>query len=565
MVRKWSEPVDPTSSLLFQVPGGSGDPSGVLVCADDRVAYHHSNQDSLSVPIPRRRGVAQDPERKRTIVFGVMHKLKNSAEAFFFLLQTEEGDLFKVTLRICIRVTCLALGEVPEGRLRSSFLAVGCDDCTVRILSLEPESTLESMSDSSLGGPKTVYLHIGLDSGVYLPTVLDEITGSLTDTERKFLGIKTVKLFQVSVKQRTCVLALSSKPWGGYVDPFEEGIIGVHGNSLRIFSVEDLRENVVQKLIPLKYTPRHLVKHPDQPYFYTIESDNNTLDPELCAGLAAAVIDPAGKQVLQRIHLTDNEAATSLAIISFASHSNELFLIVGTAQNLTLNRAGLGTSPHLFDPGLKQLLRKTAAQSISPALIVSLHPLSPHRLAVADAQHGVSVVSYHPDTSTLHPWADDTIPRWTTALTALDASTVAGGDKFGNLWVLRCPEPTSNPVEGQGRAYLRGAPHRMTLLAHFFTGDIPTRITKTHFGTVGVLVPFEVREEAEVFGRLEVLMREVDFGGRLVGREHGAYRGYYVLVKGFVDGDLCEGFGGLGSGVREVERVVKSMRARYAF
>ncbi len=546
VVRKWSEPVDPTSSLLFQVPGGTDDPRGVLVCAEDRIAYHHSNQVSLSVPIPRRGDVVEDPQRKRSIVAGTMHKFKNSPEAFFFLLQTEDGDLFKVTLGMqedgegnltgevnCIKikyfdtapvakslcilktgflfvasefgdhhlyqfehlgdgdrdvefssqdgvapvffdprplanlalvetinsmnpllasevanltggedapqiysvcgkgarssfktlshglevneivsselpgtvsavwttkltrndvhdtyiiltsstdtlvlsigeeisqaadsglltsvhtlavqqigdnglaqvhpkgirhirhngqivewpapehrpivaaaanqgqiavalssgeivyfevddsdgslaeydgrtqmsgtVTCLGLGHVPGGRLRSSFLAVGCDDCTVRILSLELESTLQSMSiqavsaapsalclmlmeDSSAGGSKTTYLHIGLHSGVYLQTVLDESTGSLTDTEHKFLGLKAVKLFRVSVNRQACVLALSSKPWMGYVDPArgfmvtplrygtldwawgfsseqcEEGIVGVHGNTLR--------------------------------------------------------------------------------------------------------------------------------------------------------------------------------------------------------------------------------------------------------------------------------------------------------------------------------------------
>lgn len=47
------------------------------------------------MPIPRRRGVTEDPGRKRTIVSGVMHKMRG---AFFFLLQTEDGDLFKVTL-----------------------------------------------------------------------------------------------------------------------------------------------------------------------------------------------------------------------------------------------------------------------------------------------------------------------------------------------------------------------------------------------------------------------------------------------------------------------------------
>jgi splicing factor 3B subunit 3 len=98
VVRKWSDTVDPTASMLFQVPGGNDGPSGVLVCGEESVTYRHSNQESFRVPIPRRRGATEDPQRKRTIVSGVMHKLKGSAGAFFFLLQSEDGDLFKVTL-----------------------------------------------------------------------------------------------------------------------------------------------------------------------------------------------------------------------------------------------------------------------------------------------------------------------------------------------------------------------------------------------------------------------------------------------------------------------------------
>jgi len=100
VVRKWSELVDRTSTLLFQVPGGNDGPSGVLVCGEENVTYRHSNQEPFRVPIPRRRGATEDPQRKRIIVSGVMQKLKNSAEAFFFLLQTEDGDIFKVTLDI---------------------------------------------------------------------------------------------------------------------------------------------------------------------------------------------------------------------------------------------------------------------------------------------------------------------------------------------------------------------------------------------------------------------------------------------------------------------------------
>ena len=548
VVRKWAEPVDRTAMKLFQVPGGSDGPSGVLVCGLDNITYRHSNQDAFRVPIPRRRGVLENPDRKRQIVAGVMHKMRGQ---FFLLLQSEDGDLFKVTIdmlendegqptgevkslkikyfdttpiasslhilksgflflscengnhhfyqfeklgdddeetefssddypsdpldnykpayfhthppenirlvqsidsmnplldckvanlldedapqiySICgtgarssfktlkhglsiseiveselpdkpeavwttkltrgddydayivlsfrtgtlvlsigetveevtdtgflstaptlavqqlgedaliqvhpkgirhIRadkkinewpapqhrsivaattnarqvavalssgeivyfemdsdgslaeyderremtgtVTCLSLGDVPEGRVRSSFLAVGCDDSTVRILSLDPDSTLESksvqaltsapsalvimgMADSVSGGT-TLYLHIGLYSGVYLRTVLDEITGELSDTRTRFLGLKPAKLFRVSVNGQTAVLALSSRPWLGYTDtqtngfmltPLDyvglqwawsfsseqclEGVVGIQGQNLR--------------------------------------------------------------------------------------------------------------------------------------------------------------------------------------------------------------------------------------------------------------------------------------------------------------------------------------------
>jgi splicing factor 3B subunit 3 len=546
VIRKWTDTVDRTSNLLFQVPGGTDGPSGVLVCGEENITYRHSNQDAFRVPVPRRRGATEDPQRKRFIVSGVMHKMRGT---FFFLLQTEDGDLFRVTLdmveekdqptgevgrlkikyfdtvpvaaSLCIlksgflfvaaesgnhhfyqfeklgdddteteftseaysadpsepyspvyfhprplenlalvesvdsmnpmmglkalnltdddapqlyaicgtgarssfktlrhglevseiveselpsvpsavwttkrtssdeydafivlsftngtlvlsigetveevtdtgflssaptlavqqmgedaliqvyprgirhiqaggrvnewpapqhrtivaastnekqvaialssgevvyfeldrdgslneyddrqemtgTVTCLSLGDVPEGRLRSSFLAVGCDDSTVRILSLEPDSTLEnksiqalsaapsalkimSMMDSS--GGNTLYLHIGLYSGVYLRTVLDEVSGELSDTRTRFLGPKPVKLFQVRVKEQPSVLALSSRPWLGYSDqqtksfmltplsysPLEwgwnfsseqcpEGMVGIEGQQLR--------------------------------------------------------------------------------------------------------------------------------------------------------------------------------------------------------------------------------------------------------------------------------------------------------------------------------------------
>lgn len=540
VVRKWTDPVDRTATMLFQVPGGADGPSGVLVCGEDNITYRHSNQDAFRVAIPRRRGATENPERKRFITAGVMHKMRG---AFFFLLQSEDGDLFKVTLdmveddngqptgevkrsrikyfdtvpiasSLCIlksgflfvasetgnhhfyqfeklgdddeeteynsdsfpadptepytpvyfhprsaenvnlvesidsmnplmdckvanltdedapqiysicgtgarstfrtlkhglevseiveselpgvpsavwttkitrsdqfdayiilsfpngtlvlsigetveevtdtgflssaptlavqqlgedaliqvhprgirhiradrrvnewpspqhrsivaattnerqvavalssgeivyfemdsdgslaeydekremdgTVTCLSLGEVPEGRVRSQFLAVGCADSTVRILSLDPDSTLENksvqaltsapsalsimaMADSTSGG-STLYLHIGLYSGVYLRTVLDEVTGELSDTRTRFLGAKPAKLFRVSVKGQPAVLALSSRPWLGYSDPQTSGFMLTPMNYVGLewgwnFSSEQCMEGMV--------------------------------------------------------------------------------------------------------------------------------------------------------------------------------------------------------------------------------------------------------------------------------------------------------------------------------
>ncbi|KAL2259969.1 hypothetical protein VTK26DRAFT_6181 [Humicola hyalothermophila] len=986
VIRKWSDTVDPTSSLLFQVPGGNDGPSGVLVCGEENVTYRHSNQEAFRVPIPRRRGATEDPQRKRMIVSGVMHKLKGSAGAFFFLLQTDDGDLFKVTIdmvedsdgnptgevkrlkikyfdtvpiahSLCIlksgflfvasefgnhhfyqfeklgdddeeleftsddfptdpqasynpvyfhprplenlalvesidsmnplidckvanltgedapqiysvsgnrarstfrtlkhgmevseivaselpgtpsavwttkltkydefdayivlsftnatlvlsigenveevsdsgflttvptlavqqlgeegliqvhpkgirhivqgrvnewpapqhrsivaattnenqvvialssgeivyfemdadgslaeydekkemsgTVTSLSLGRVPEGLRRSSFLAVGCDDCTVRILSLDPDSTLEMKSiqaltaapsslsimamEDSTGGT-TLYLHIGLHSGVYLRTVLDEVTGELTDTRQRFLGPKPARLFQVSVQGRPCVLALSSRPWLGYTDPIAknfvitplsypelgfgwsfssevcvEGMVGIHENYLRIFTIEKLGEYMIQKSIPLTYTPKRLVKHPEQPYFYTIESDNNTLPPELRAQLMAqpnavngdakelppedfgyprakgrwasciSIVDPIGEEpkVLRRIDLEGNEAAVSAAVVPFASQEGESFLIVGTGKDMVLNPrqftegyihvyrfhddgrdlefihktkieeppmalipfqgrllAGIGKMLRVYDLGLRQLLRKSQGE-VSPHLIVSLQTQG-NRIVVGDVQQGITYVVYKPETNKLIPFADDTINRWTTCATMVDYESVAGGDRFGNIWILRCPERASQESDEPGsemalmhaRKYLHGAPNRLNLMAHFYTQDLPTSIVKTNLvvggqdvlvwsgiqGTVGVLIPFVSREDVDFFQNLESHMRAED--PPLAGRDHLMYRGYYVPVKGVIDGDLCERFsllpndkkqmiaGELDRSVREIERKISDIRTRSAF
>ena len=428
----------------------------------------------------------------------------------------------------------------------------------------------------------------------------------------------------------------------------------------RIFSIEKLTDNLLQESIPLTYTPRHFVRHPEHPYFYTIESDNNILststrnkllqDPSIVNGDAAIlppedfgyprghghwascihVIDPVTeKKVLQQIDLEDNEAAVSIATVSFASQEDEVFLVVGTGKDMVVSPrsstagfihvyrfhedgkeiefihktkieepplallsfqgrllAGIGKDLRIYDLGMRQLLRKAQAE-IAPNVIVGLQTQG-SRIVVSDVQESITMVVYKFQENKLIPFVDDTISRWTTCTTMVDYETVAGGDKFGNLWLLRCPPKASEEADEEGsgahllheRQYLQGAPHRLTLMAHFYPQDIPTSIHKTNLvaggrdcllwsglqGTLGILIPFVSREDVDFFQTLEQHLRSED--APLAGRDHLIYRSYYVPVKGVIDGDLCERYtllpsdkkqmiaGELDRSVREIERKI---------
>ncbi|KAF2396395.1 hypothetical protein EJ06DRAFT_483794 [Trichodelitschia bisporula] len=975
VVRKWTDTVDRTANMLFQVPGGTDGPSGVLVCGEENITYRHPNQEAFRVIIPRRRGATEDPQRKRYITAGVMHKMRG---AFFFLLQTEDGDLFKLTIdlaedangqptaevqririkyfdtvppatNLCIlksgflyvaaetgnhhfyqfeklgddggeefdsdqypadpkapyepaffhphppdnitltesietmnplldckaanltdddapqiyticgtgarsafktlkhglevselvesklpdvptmvwttklrrddefdayivismatytlvlsigetveqvsntgflttvptlaiqqlgedsliqvhpkgirhisangtqsdwpapqhrsivaastnqqqvavalssgeivyfeadvdgnlneyedkkqmtgTVTCLSLGEVPVGRQRSSFLAVGCDDSTVRVLSVDPGSCLEnrsvqaltsapsslsimSMADTSSGG-STLYLHIGLYSGVYIRTVLDETTGDLSDTRTRFLGPKPVKLSRVTILEQTAVLALSSRAWLGYADeqtktfvltpleyvPLEwgwsfnseqctSGIVGIQQDHLRLFQIPRLSDSLLQESIPLARTPRKFARHPEHPLFYVIGSDNNTLSPATCERLlkdpsvvngdaatlppdefgypraqrhwasCIQIVDPVtSKSVLETIDLDENEAAISMAMVPFLSQDDEIFLLIGTGKDMIMSPrqftcgyihvyrfqdngkslefihktkvdqpptallgfqgrvlAGIGPNLLIFDLGMRQLLRKAQALNAVPNLLTGLDTQG-SRIICSDVQESVTYVVYKQQENRLIPFVDDSISRWTSATAMVDYETTAGGDKFGNIWLVRCPQKASDEADEEGsgahllheRAYLQGTPHRLDLMVHFYCQDIPTSIQKTSLvaggrdlllwsglqGTLGIFIPFVSREDVDFFQELETKMRAED--APLTGRDHLIYRGYYVPVKGMIDGDLCERFvrldrtvkermaGDMGRTVRELERKI---------
>ncbi|KAK9502509.1 hypothetical protein O3M35_011278 [Rhynocoris fuscipes] len=96
VVRKYSEALEEHANFLISVPGGNDGPSGVLICSENYLTYKNlGDQHDIRCPIPRRRNDLDDPERGMIFVCSATHKTKSM---FFFLVQTEQGDIFKVTL-----------------------------------------------------------------------------------------------------------------------------------------------------------------------------------------------------------------------------------------------------------------------------------------------------------------------------------------------------------------------------------------------------------------------------------------------------------------------------------
>ncbi|CAI6336295.1 unnamed protein product [Periconia digitata] len=628
-------------------------------------------------------------------------------------------------------INCLAMPDVPEGSVRAFFMAVGCNDHTVRIYNLSPDMegnilrsisvqglssppsdlTINSMTDKSPRG-YSQYLHIGLMSGVYIRSVLEEMTGEIGDTRRRFLGPEPVTFTRIAAGGEPAVIAMTSRPWLAYTHPrtsvlqltplnyipfksawnFDgsafKGVICVSSSELRIFTFNNLLDNTTCESISLRYTPRKFVGYHDQGTFFVIQSEKDTMGassrqhlidqadgamdlehtngdtsngqpegnelpptefgyPKATGQWASCiqVVDPiTEKAVVYTVELKDNKSAVSVALAYFESRGeNEYYLAVGTAKDLQFTPykftsasiqiykispngrelefmhetdmddpplallpfkgkllIGTGTDLALYDCGMKSMLRKALAPKCVPNRIVGLKTQG-SRIIVSDQTESVTYAVHkdqvHPNR--IIPFADDTVPRHTTCTEMVDYETTVGGDKFGNIWMVRCPtkvsEASDESPEGlnliQDKGFLGGTPNRVDLVAHFFANDIPTAIQRTVLlsggervvfwaglqGTLGALIPFTSRRQHKMFQQLELHLRNED--KPLSGRDHLSYRSYFTPVKGVIDGDLVERFLVLGRDKREsiagqiqgawssemIDEAIWNMRALYAF
>jgi splicing factor 3B subunit 3 len=655
-------------------------------------------------PTPAHRTVVVASANERQLLLAL-----SSAELAFFFMG-EDGILIQLEEmpEMSGKITAMSVGQTPNGRQQAKFAVVGCDDQTIRVMSIELDTPLEMRSVQALSavptslevvemldpasGTTVSVVHIGLQSGLYLRAVIDETTGELGDVRTKFLGTKPPRLCPVEVNDQECVLACSSRPWLGYNHPQSEiytitpliaeqmeaarsfispdlsGLCAIQGSSLLIFQIPSIEGRLSHSSIPLNYTPRGIARNPWFPIWYTVQTDGNTLskatrdqlrgnsidDDESATALerhlglprgnthwasCIQAIDPITRQAItSTIELGENEAALCCACVPFESKNWEVYLAVGTGQHMQPGTSmqaagyvhiyrlkedgaqmelvhktkfeqpiyallpfrgrlalGVGNELFIYDLGLKALLRK-ARGTATPNQIISIEAQG-NRLICGDVCESVTYVVYKPNFNRLVPFVDDVVQRWTTATTMVDYETVAGGDKFGNLWIVRCPEQPSQEADEEGaggfimneRSYLNGAPYRLDLRAHFYCQDIPMSLQRTQLvaggqevlfwaglqGTLGMLVPFVTREDVEFFTALEQQMRAED--PPIAGRDHLMYRSYYVPVKGVIDGDLCERFMVLSydskqkiaaevdRSVKEIEKKVQEMRTRVAF
>lgn len=653
--------------------------------------------------------------------FQVAIALTNNTIIYFEL--DDEGNLneYEEPQELPSAPLVMSIGKVPEGKVRSFFLAVGCEDSTIRIFSLDLESTLDPLAIAALTAPPSdilimsmvdglsspndafqstaLYLHVGLTNGVYVVAQIDSLTGQLSSTRKRFLGPKEIKLATVVAKSQESVLAMSTTSWLGYMngvnfemnpiiysplsfaaglnnEVVEDGIVATHGNVLRIFSLENVGQKLLEKPIQLELQPRKFTRNSFSPFFYVAESQYNTklaskpsasitngekteeengpkkpeYDPKLLGHPRKAqswasviqVVDPISQTILDTVRLQDNESAISITSCYFESHDKE-YLCVGVVRNFnpeqpkgnphaenaiyvydyakdpreskkgnnntapingkklkllhktTVNEipsvmiefqgrllVGMGPYLSIFDLGIKQLLRKAEAK-LNITTITALDTQG-SRIVVGDNRESVTFVVYKPVPNLLIPFADDVIPRHVTTLRMLDYDTCMCGDKFGNVFVMRCPDAVSKASDEDEyggfilnqKPYLGGAANKLEMVAHFYLSDIVTGISRASLaiggresavlsgiqGSLTGLIPFVSRRDGEFMMTLEKLMRT--HAPPLSGRHHLIYRGYYAPVKWVVDGDLCEQFPLLPVSIQEViakelERSVKDI------
>jgi len=147
--------------------------------------------------------------------------------------------------------------------------------------------------------------------------------------------------------------------------------------------------------------------------------------------------------------------------------------------------AGVGNILRVYDLGLKKLLRKQENKNFV-SQIASIQVEEGGRIFAADISESIHVLKYKAEDAQLYIFADDVLKRMTTSFCMLDQDTVAGVDKFENIYVNRMPAGCEDDAEDDPTAtkfkwengYLNGAAFKMESINQFFMGEMGTKVIK---------------------------------------------------------------------------------------
>lgn len=443
----------------------------------------------------------------------------------------------------------------------------------------------------------------------------------------------------------------------------ENGMVGVYSNKLTIFSAESVSNEFQLETVDLRYTPRRFVEHEGRAYViecdYNIRSplseqlvgkdevefeasENDGMFQQFGYevakdqwGSCIQTVDVASREVIQSLEIGNNDSVISVVVARF---NNVDHLVVGCSRDQTLLPnsckahylrvyeisgkglqfkhstkvqgqplamapfrdmllVGTGDSLTLYDLGLKQLLRKAMFKSDCKQ-IVQIETFD-NRIAIADIQQSITFVIYKPNFERFIAFATDFISRGVSTFKFVDYDTVVGGDRYGQVFILRCPEDISRLSDEDDHGtylsskdeFLNGCPYRLNNLLNYYVGDVITSITKSRLsineagpetivytglqGTVGVLLPLIHDSEISFFVKFQRLMREESVS--ITERDHLKYRSYYIPVKNVIDGDLIDQFakmssekrlkiaGKLDTTVRHIEKRISDTKSRVYF
>lgn len=200
------------------------------------------------------------------------------------------------------------------------------------------------------------------------------------------------------------------------------------------------------------------------------------------------VLNTEDQSTTECVELGFSEAAISVATVAFHDRGGEVFIVVGIAEEMKLHPksaknyfinvyrlledrlqllhktpvediprclvefkghgrllAGVGKTLRMYDLGKKKLLKKCENKSF-PTCITHIEQYE-DRIYVSDMAESVHFVKFRRLEQTLSIFADDTVPRWSTASCLVDYDTVAGADKFGSIYILRVPTEVSDDVD----------------------------------------------------------------------------------------------------------------------